>query len=385
IAPFLYSWNAGSFTTQANYITAVAGTNTCIVTDANGCSAQTQLSVVDSCDLVWPGDANDDLIADNNDLLAIALGNSTNGTARNATGIFWNCVPSVNWGNNILGSSDNKHIDCDGNGNIDLNDTNAVVQNFNLTHAASKFANPQNILSAPDLKIDILQDTLAAGVIGNIMVSLGDNTNPANNIYGVAFTLNFDPAVIDPSSFRINGTGSWMGMQNNNMLCISMNDGTSGMMQGVVARYDHSNVSGNGLIANMAFNTKSNYSGTQNVNFSLSNITLIDAAGIPMNANSIGDSLIALDPLTLGMQSGSSPNIKIFPNPFSGSTTFLLSEEGYYQLKIYNVVGGLVDNRSFSASSFVYQNAQLEGGVYFYEIRNEAGSVSKGKLIYQNK
>ncbi|MBC7862604.1 MAG: T9SS type A sorting domain-containing protein [Bacteroidia bacterium] len=345
-----------------------AGTATVCASDANGCSSCiSNVNIPDSCNLVWPGDANDDLTADNNDLLAISLGNGTAQWPRTNAGNNWIGVPAQNGGATILGSSDDKHIDCNGDGTINLNDTVAVIQNFGLTRPASKFGNIIPAGGNPALKIDIVQDTLTAGSSGNILLSLGDAINSANNIYGIAFTINFDANVIDPASFSINGNGSWMGIQNTNMMCIAMNDGASGMMQGVVSRYDHTNVSGNGLIANMGFITKNNYSGTQNVNFTLSNVVLIDNANNQTSVGLVNDSVVALDPI-LGIKNNAVSTLKLFPNPAKENVT-IFSQPNPIAIgsvvEIFDVTGNLVKRISVTTNSTILNLAGMSKGIYF--------------------
>jgi hypothetical protein len=60
-----YSWMPGNITGKPvnNLLSGI--TYTCTVADANGCTSSQSILMTDSCDYVWPGDANDDAIADN--------------------------------------------------------------------------------------------------------------------------------------------------------------------------------------------------------------------------------------------------------------------------------------------------------------------------------
>lgn len=379
-APFTYVWTTSPPQTTQVVTNIALGGYTLTVTDAYGCTTAAVCTVADSCDLVWPGDANDDLVADNNDILAISLGNGTAVAARNATGNAWNGFPSLSMGTGILGTSDNKHIDCDGNGIINLNDTNAVVQNFSLTRPASKYGSFSSsvISAAPTLAIDIVQDTLTAGAAGNILLSLGDNANPANNVYGVAFTLGFDAAVIDPASFSINGSGSWLGTQHTDMLCIALSDGTSGMIQGVVSRYNHANAGGNGLIANLGFTTQNNYSGTQQVNFTLSNVMLIDNSGTPQAVSQANDSLVALDPL-LGIHHQQSALLKLFPNP--AREQVMISCSSGSLIELFNAQGNKVKEMRAAAGTHMLPANELAKGVYLVKVTDAYGKIHREKLV----
>jgi hypothetical protein len=76
-----------------------------------------------------------------------------------------------------------------------------------------------------------------------------------------------------------------------------------------------------------------------------------------------------------------SENLKIYPNPFSNSTTFSFEEDGCYKLKIYDLMGKLIEARKFSGKQLIYENYSLQAGIYFYEMSNEKNHFTRGKLI----
>jgi hypothetical protein len=76
-------------------------------------------------------------------------------------------------------------------------------------------------------------------------------------------------------------------------------------------------------------------------------------------------------------------DVKVFPNPFSGSTTFSFPSEGNYELTIFDIAGKKVDSGTFSGKQFEYENHFLQKGIYFYEIENSKHRVSRGKLILE--
>jgi hypothetical protein len=366
---------------QGYYFGPTAGCYTVTVSDANNCLASTIIQLIDSCDLVWPGDANDDLIADNTDLLAIALGNGTFTGSRNNQTINWIGIPARITSNTILGTSLNKHIDCNGDGIINLNDTIAVIQNFNLTHIASKFGNLATINGGnSNLKIDVMQDTLTAGATGNISILLGDALNNTNNIYGIAFTINFDPSYVDPASFHINGNGSWMGTQNTNMMCLALNDGNNGIVQAVVTRYDQTNISGYGQIANMNFTMKNNFTTTQSIPISLTNISLIDKTNNNINVGTINDSIVALNPL-LQINTLDYSEIKIFPNPTKENVTLLTKVNS--TIEIFDVSGNIVNKTVSTSNKTTIVTQSLNSGIYFIYVTEKGGRIYRNKLIIE--
>ena len=386
-APYLYSGNAcgaGNFGpfTSSTISNICSGMASLVVMDANGCTDTLTVPIADSCDLTWPGDANDDLIADNLDALEIGLGAGLIGTPRLLMGNTWNKHNSLSWGNSVNGLTDDKHIDCDGNGIIELTDTNAIILNYGLTRPASRIT----LLSTPGtqggnytLSVDVLQDTLFAGGNGNISMKLGDSLNPISNFYGLAFTLNFDPAIIDPSSFSMNANGSWAGIQNTNLFCLKLDDGVSGMVKGVVSRYDHNNMSGFGLLANLGFKLTNNFSGSQFVSVSLSNLKLIDKNNQAIGLNALNDSIFASS-IPLGSSAYNiSERILIYPNPVSENITLSMNHDGNYTLTIYDMLGKKADVRFYTGMKSALEFKNLEPGMYLLQVEE------KGEVIYQGK
>jgi hypothetical protein len=388
-APFVYSWvpAGGNFPTASGLMPNNIYTVT--VTDVNGCFITLPVTVGDSCDFVWPGDANDDAVADNNDILDIGIANGATGTTRANATLNWIGQPSTPWGQTLLSGTDYKFVDCNGDGTIDPNDTTAVIQNFGFTHN-NRMGAPVYDASLPDLTISMGQNTLASMSSGTMTVALGNSTTPVSNLYGIAFTLNFDPAQIDASSFRMNESGTWMGSPGTDMMGIVMNAGTgTGSVQVALTRLDHQNVNGFGNLANMGFVTTANLVGTgssQNVNFTISNVTVISANETTQTVNTVNDSVNVVDPGVLGISAvGNSRVINAYPNPFDESVAITLSDNlkgKNVELTLTDAEGRVVLSQNFENSGIILlQRGQLESGIYFCTVRSEDATVANTKLI----
>lgn len=76
-------------------------------------------------------------------------------------------------------------------------------------------------------------------------------------------------------------------------------------------------------------------------------------------------------------------DLRVAPNPFSGSTVFFftkLYENATFQL--FDMTGKEVKNIQFSGKEFVLERQELANGVYFFRIINSTSATS-GKLIVQ--
>jgi hypothetical protein len=255
--------------------------------------------MTDSCDYVWPGDANDDAIADNVDILDIGIANGATGTTRPNASLTWIGQPSTPWGQTLLSGTDYKWVDCNGDGAISLIDTQGVVLNYGQTHTNRVLPN-ENSASLPDLSIAFVQDSVAAGSTGQITLSLGDATLPANSVYGVAFRLNFDAAQISTSSIGLQSGTTWFGTSGGNMMQVVLHPSSSnGYVDVALTRVNHQNASGNGTIGTFYFTATTAMTGTGNaasVPVTISNVTIVDSSGVAQSVNVIGDTLTVADP-----------------------------------------------------------------------------------------
>ncbi|HLP33930.1 MAG TPA: T9SS type A sorting domain-containing protein, partial [Bacteroidia bacterium] len=77
--------------------------------------------------------------------------------------------------------------------------------------------------------------------------------------------------------------------------------------------------------------------------------------------------------------------VSIYPNPFTQSVTFDLSNVGTTdaQINIYNVVGTLVLKTSLTKQVNTVDASQLPAGVYVYTIYSANNTIQSGRLIAQ--
>ena len=388
VGAYTYLWTPSMITSSNAFNLANSVTHSVTVTDANSCTATTTVTIGDSCDYVWPGDANEDAVADNNDILAIGIANGATGTTRANASTNWIGQPSTNWGQTLLSGTDYKFVDCDGNGAIQPADTNAVIQNFGLSHNMRGGGIPVYDATLPDLKITMGQSVLAANSQGTLTVSLGTNSIPVSNFYGLAFTLNFDATQIDAASFRMNENGTWMGNPGNDMMGVVLNSGTgSGSVEIAMTRLDHINANGFGNIANVAFMSTNNLTGTgnfQNVNFTISNVTVISANETPQSVNTVNDSVTVEDPILLGINTNENNSVSVFPNPFDEHTTIILPFDisgKQNEIVITDLQGRIVRSEKVSSANYILQRGNLDEGIYFCTVKSEGKVVGVTKIM----
>lgn len=375
-----YSWVPGNTTNNPAFGLLSGTTYTCTVGDANGCtSTSTGILMTDSCDYVWPGDANDDAVADNVDILDIGVANGATGTTRPNASLTWIGQPSTPWGQTLLSGTDYKWVDCDGDGTISLVDTQAVVLNYGQTHS-NRVLPPDYNASVPDLRIAFAQDSIAAGSTGTITLSLGDAVLPASNIYGIAFRLNYDPAQISTSSIGMQSGTTWFGTIGGNAMQVVLHPSTSnGFVDVALTRVDQQNVSGNGTIGTFYFTATTAMTGTGNatdVPVSISNVTVVNNSGAAQSVNVIGDTLTVADPpLITTLDEINNPTDHVYPTQSSDVINVNVSGTRGV-INIMDLSGRMISTSNVNTGRNTINVNELPTGNYFLQILHDNGAAT---------
>src|SRR5690606_24668139 len=220
-----------------------------MIEDPLGCAqsvTDTVIVVLSYNSLVWPGDANDDLIANNLDLLPIGLYYGASELQRDSVSNLWIGHASLYWTDTLFNGSNMNHADCNGDGIINDADTLAVHLNYNLTHQRSGGINTRSgepiLHLQPDKNVYLPGDSLFIDVL------VGDINIPVVNFYGIAFDLDYDNTLFKPESAVIIYPNSFLGTTTDH-LKLSKDFFTSGKIDGAIVKKDQIGVNGFGKIA----------------------------------------------------------------------------------------------------------------------------------------
>lgn len=202
------------------------------------------------CTPVYPGDANNDGVANNLDLLSIGIAFNDTGSVRADTTITWDAKYAMDWNNSFIDSTNYKHADCNGNGIINDDDTLAIIQNYGQLH--NRNYEQHFIQGAPVITVD-LPDTISIIALTEAEVSIGDALLPCSDLYGVAFTIQYDPSVINASTVQFIPDSSWFIDNAVDRISIQKNDVVNGYLDIAVTRKDHISKSGYGTFGKLFF------------------------------------------------------------------------------------------------------------------------------------
>jgi hypothetical protein len=319
---------------------------------------------------VWPGDANSDLIANNSDLLNIGLAYGTTGTVRALASNSWVAQASTDWGSAFSNGVDYKNADCNGDGSINDDDTLAIYLNYGLTHNKTITIN-NGAATDPPLYLVANKDTVGTTQTVTIDIYLGSSLIPADSVYGIAFSINYDVKNVDTTSLNVDFSSSWMG-NSSNSLSLAYDLPSIGKLDLAFTRKDIQNVSGYGVLGNVQWALEDNLSGKDTIyktlHFTLSDIKLISKDESVINVNTLNDSIVAVGPAGI-KEIDISDMINLFPNPAKEVLNIRLPDKEYYSLTLYNTMGKTILEASINNEvNYVLATDELEQGYYFIEI-----------------
>jgi hypothetical protein len=200
---------------------------------------------------VWPGDVNIDRIANHRDLIYLGIAFGQQGPPRLEAGSGWEGIPSTSWAQNFVDGTNYKHADCNGDGIVDIRDKAVLIRNYGQTRGSVLDPGPlPNTDFAPPIFVDLPEEgDLAPGSTFNIPIVLGTADNPVKDIYGFAFSIEFDPRFIDPEKVQVHYPVSWFGQEDVNVLTIDQIYKEDGRIEIAMTRTDQNDVSGYGPVA----------------------------------------------------------------------------------------------------------------------------------------
>lgn len=368
-------WTTTSIDTT--FLPPTQGVYMAIAEGVTGCSSpESNTIVVLPCltDSVWPGDADHNGIADNNDLLPLGIGYGLNGFSRPDQSIVWSAHYAQDWGLQFLSGTNAKHADCNGDAVINGDDTTAILTNFGLTHSKTDAVAAYRS-GVPAIRLQYSKDTVQQGDTLTVSLLIGDSALPVNNLYGLAFTYHYDALVVDTTTTAFDFVNSFLATSVNGM-SISREFKSQGIVKAAVTGINHLNRSGYGKVAQfIATITTGNINGKDlsyysNINY-ISDIYAIDKDGDSVALSFVLDSdQVAYEPS--GIREVADTRIRLYPNPADDMVTIETEEpmlnEAY---TLYDVTGRIVAGGRIHGRTTPVALSDLAPGIYTLQLRDQ--------------
>lgn len=378
-----YTWNTIPLVNTSTYNVLPLSTTIYSITGtgSNGCtrSDTAVVHVTTLCATVWPGDANRDGVVSTLDVLELGLAALNTGAARSSTSNAWAAQYATAWSGTVSTGWNKAHADCNGDGVVNLNDAVAITTNFALTHPFK----PNSTSANPDIKIVATNSVAYEGIWNKADIILGDATNSISQLYGLVFDINYDQSKLQTDSVKINYTPSFL---NANITNIDFGKPifTSGKLYCASVRTDHSNVNGNGKIAEFWYKVKPGLPTNSSILISASNVQKVNATGTfnPLNVDA-GIIVNISNNLTGLPNEDNMMNTKVwmYPNPSSKQITLQTRLGGVVAYSVSDIIGRELLKGDFNSSKQV-DVSTLENGNYIVRFTSDKQSVTKKLIIY---
>ncbi len=331
----------------------------------------------DGDQIVWPGDTDSDNIARHFDLLHLGLAYGATGPARANANIVWDGMPAEAWSSTFPNGVNYAHGDCNGDGEVDALDRAAIEQNYGLTHGAVEpYIPPVASPDDPPIKIDFPGvDPIPGGADFEAPVVVGTPNQPVEDLYGIAFTIVFDPEIIAPNSVYISYTGSWFGLSNVNALTIDRSFAADGRIEVALTRIDGESVSGSGALC-MIGGIIDDIAGMAEsvIYIEKPKAIRIDGDLIPLRTPE--ETFEVISKTDSAVEAPSRP-VRVFPNPFSTQLTVELPQDVRPdRLVLIDGKGREVVSPSLDGSGQL-SLADLPAGLYWLQVHMEGQIVNK--------
>ncbi|MFN0275854.1 MAG: Ig-like domain-containing protein [Chitinophagales bacterium] len=344
--------------------------------------------VQDSLTCVWPGDANNDKIANNRDILNIGLYYGNVGPERFETDLDWDNDYCDDWSEelDILSLAPQKFSDCNGDGLVDANDTLPILVNYGEEH--DKGDDIMGGDDIPPLFIDFFSDTIYAGASVALPLILGTIDYPASNVYGLAFTIGGGDGIIVPGSLRVTFGSGWLGEPGADLISLNYYDSTSASYDVGVSRITHTSAGGYGNIGTVEFVMEDDLAGkTDDIAVQLmlcvGGLTALNDFGNPIEIGPQCDSVIVYK-IETGIETTESSGIKIFPNPANESSTIYFPQNTSGHVIVKNITGSTKEVIDITNTDQITLNSNhYHPGTYILEIQTGT-IVQYQKLIVQH-
>ena len=357
------------------------------VWNMGGCSDTISVTVASLPDSVWPGDADNNRLVDNEDLLPIGLAYDSTGPVRTTQGIVWQGDAATDWAHNFAAYSptlDFKFADCNGDGIINAADTAAIMQNFSLTHAKHNGYTNSVRSGLPAMKLIFSKDTVLRGDTLIVSILLGDSNTHVNGIYGLAYTFNYDEAIYDSTTTGFTFPTSWLGTAGHS-ISISKDFHGMGMVKCAITGIDHLSRTGYGKIAQYrGIITTDNING-KNLRYHHNHCYISDIKAIDIHGDTI-----AVEGVIDSSYVGYVPNaiseiekttIRLYPNPAQNQIR-VSAESNISEIVIRDILGQEVQTiRVSNKVSEMIDISQLVQGVYTIRVNTQSGMGSDKVVI----
>jgi hypothetical protein len=343
------------------------------------CDTNVVYVTVASC--VWAGDTDTNQVVNHFDILPVGLGFGQMDHIRPNADLNFDCEPGLFWANQTPQSNINyKHSDTDGDGTIDYDDTLAIVQNWGQFYVRNHTGGVRPGGTVPlytELWTAIPSQTIQVPII------LGDSVHPADSVYGLAFTINYDSTKVKAGSVSVLFNSSWLGTINQDMIAVSRDNPTIGQIDVGLTRTNQMTRSGMGQIGVIQMTIKDDIiqkSRLVRLNTHIDGARVIDNNEIEIGTTPVYTYVLITTPTGIDAVSDAA-HLDIFPNP-AQSLVQIQSSEAMQSIEVINAAGQVVLNQPLNEVLGTQVDvSKLTVGVYVLRVQTTNGLQNRRIVV----
>ena len=381
-----YEWSKGGLvnpqTDKAEYKFKRSSIVSVSTTDKNGCYGTVSFPVTVDNDCVWPGDIDGDEEVNNIDVLYVGLAyNEQSSPVRKPVSNEWKSFHAENWAGEFIqsaGTRNYKHADTNGDGIIDFLDLNAIDVFYKKEYKTNKKKTEKGAQLKFVHEVDSLKNNKR---VHKVSVHLGDQKSVARNVYGIAFSIDYQ-ASVKASSVVFDTDDSWITKGSNKIQLVknlpeynTEDEIVGGKIDVAISRTDKVSVSGAGKVGLLKFVIEDDidWKNLNEISLDFLGVHLIDNEGKPIDAYGV-NSVISLNPTSIG-EGTFGEGINVFPNPTSnGHLTLSINEEAStINASIVSITGQEVMRIPNLTSGINHIDVTNLQGYYFIRVVSEEG------------
>ncbi len=327
--------------------------------------------------IIWPGDINNNGIVNHLDIIYLGANFGATGAERNFISTEWEgySLPT-GWSNGNMGTTEisRAFADCNGDGVVSDLDYAAIENNYGLSHDTI----------FPDEFIEVLNDepelNFAGGVssialepssVQEFDINLGSFSAPAENFYGIAFTISVNADYVNINNINFDVSTEWIDPNQAGIITFQKLDIVNNKLHIAISRKDQASVIGSSAIGKLNLIIEDDVpSFTSNVEIlTFENIYLVDPI---LNTYKVNDMPLVVD-ITSPITEITQEEIKIYPNPIQKGS--VLKVEGIENFDIQTITLMNISGQKVEAtiSNNEISTEKLSKGIYFLEIITDQG------------
>ncbi len=371
------------------------------VWNSNGCSSKYCDYVFtgsgDVCEFatcVYPGDTNNDGAANVYDLLPIGVGHGNEGPPRQVDDVElaldWVAQYAPDWGLETINGNDYKHIDCDGDGDIDGEDVEAIEVNY---------AAPSNVFmvqsgTAPVVWLDFEWDTILIDDATPTLIELeadlmvGTPDIPFEDLRGFALQMDYPDDKVVSGGIEIDYYDNSFFGNSNNIIWLQKDRFEDGGEFDLGFTKKTTFADGFGKIATIKFIVISDVLAREQTasefTVTLEDIVAVNPDGAMLT---IGDLMPATVHVVRKLTTDThdewlDSQVVVFPNPAGQQAVVHISELNAAYFEVYNSLGQMVHTERSVTEYNKLNVSNWESGLYLIKIQTDQGLVNKRLVVH---